>query len=69
MADPIYRIDPIGEDHELKIRGWDTTWDRIAETANKNTAEELRIAAEAARRQAEQARYRSTIEVRDLSVQ
>ncbi|MBX9924242.1 MAG: hypothetical protein K2Y01_09050 [Rhabdochlamydiaceae bacterium] len=67
MADPIYRIDPIT--HRLEVIAWDSTWDHIAETANKNTAEELRIAAEAARRQAEHDRYRSTIEERKLSVQ
>ena len=60
MAEPIYRIEPI--DGELKIYGWNTVWDHIAEKANQNTAEELRIAAEAARRQQEQERYRSTIE-------
>ena len=63
MAEPIYRIKPIGDDeYELSIYAWDTTRDRIFETAIQNTAEELRIAAEAARRRAEQERYRSTIQ-------
>ena len=33
MADPIYRIDPIT--HRLEVIAWDSTWDHIAETANK----------------------------------
>lgn len=55
----VYRIDPITE--RLEVLAWEPYF-AIAEAANRNTAEELRINEEAARRHAEHMRYRSTIE-------
>jgi hypothetical protein len=55
----VYRVDPVTE--RLEVLAWEPYF-AIAEAANRNTAEELRINEEAARRHAEHIRYRSTIE-------
>ncbi|MBU6149631.1 MAG: hypothetical protein KGQ54_05495 [Verrucomicrobia bacterium] len=58
-SEAICRIDPVTE--RLEVLAWEPYF-AIADAANRNTAEELKINEEAARRQAEHMRYRSTIE-------